>query len=458
MTPRPGTCSNDIECGINGKCFSSKCYENPDDSCKPYGSAGERPITFESAFNLNRTYAPDEMADGTCNPNPTCSNSKNTYDITKTAGRYLLQSATCGTGECSWTMDAQSKDCWRYNGRNIPPDVVELGEPEMYPHYCNLPAGETSFFTQYATCTATGAIPARTVKCELNRTSKADPDNDDTGNMCEACADPTNAAQKMYGAWTGRTCCGDDIGEGGFAYGNYGIPAAHSASTAPPGREGTEVCDDYYGADKTVEAKWIDNDCDTKKACRDNDCWSRDYRTLRDTDEGWVEFLNPTGGLCCNRAGSGKANCKNFLDPFAATDNGVDCAASYTCDCKPVGITTPGGTPKIHGTIILTPPTTVVKTCVPTYDELLLSDSLNDRKFQIAGGGSHTFELYAYDIDGSGDECGTITEPKDRVKLIFNDGVTTLDPLYNPRTTDVFTSFHFQNTAVVDCLVEVRIT
>jgi hypothetical protein len=46
---------------------------------------------------MNRTYAPDEVADGTCNPTPTCSKSDEDYNADDTTGPFLLRGATCRT-------------------------------------------------------------------------------------------------------------------------------------------------------------------------------------------------------------------------------------------------------------------------------------------------------------------------------------------------------------------------
>ena len=97
----------------------------------------------------------------------------------------------------------------------------------------------------------------------------------------------------------------------------------------------------------------------------------------------------------------------------------------------------------------------IVRTCVASLSELF-ETSRKDRKFEISGGGEHTFRLYAYDIDGSGNECGSTEDPKREVNLILEDD-SELTPVDGSISSSA-TSFYFQNIASVDCLVEVRIT
>jgi hypothetical protein len=410
------------------------------DDCKLYGSRDERPISFESAFNLNRTYAPEEMADGVCNPTPTCSKRENEYDFDDTEGPYLLKGATCSGGECSKPLEDEPTDCGYYNGRTQrsgdtrPIQEIQL---ESLDYYCTQStASAKNLLSRSYTCTETGGLPSCT---------KEDPpkDLDTDKRLCDACLKATGTA-KITAPGTATTyssgkCCGDDAGEGGFPYAAAGISAKRTSGLSGGGNYGIEVCDDYYG---TSKSNIIDNDCDGKKDCADSDCTGANYRDIRNSFDSWKRYLNPAGALCCDS----DADCNNFLDPQRSEGGRTDCTGN-TCDCKAVGTATPKELTLTPGTPL------VVKTCVPRSEEIFIEPYMgDDRAFHVSGAVGRTFRIVAQDIEGGVEDCGGI-----KVKLICaGEEITPVDTEAAGVPCDS-EGFFFKSNADVDCLVTVTI-
>ncbi len=410
LVPTGRSCEADIDCGDGNFCLKDECFERPTDSCGHYRQ-GE---TFESVFNLNRTFAPDQEADGTCNPNPTCAEDENTYDVETDEGRYLIESATCNLGECNWPKE--TKDCWDYNGYT---------DTRMIQNYCELSSDKTHFFTSIFKCQADEMpVPARGAECTRDLEAEGDPDAN--RNACEACTEPTNAAESMNGAWTGSTCCGDDIGEGGFAYGLYGTPEV--TSTSGNGLNGEyqpveTVCDDYYGGDSTLIENWIDNDCENGANCEDWHCYS--------PPSGADPKRGPSGGYCCHAP----SDCREVLSE--PNDEYIGCGtedAPLECDCLNTKDTTnPTSFSEPYATYTLgSEPLTLPETCISSF--------AYDKHIQVN-----------YELDFSAEVESSIDIVDDGVDHCL--GLVNAQVVENPHGTFVV----FDSVSTVDCLITVTL-
>ncbi|MFC1723587.1 hypothetical protein ACFL0V_05595 [Nanoarchaeota archaeon] len=409
LTNPTQACSIDEDCAIEpGICNKDKgeCYvymgSGLQYDCHEYD--GE---TFEQVYGLNRKWPLTGAANGTCNPMPACTNDDDYYQGLS-SGRYATGAATCKRGVCEEPLGVV-RDCYDYIG---------WSDEDMTQAYCNLPTGGVEYYTLGFKCTAALGLSY----CEPNVTKKVDPDS--SKKACDACRNPLSATGKYIpdGLWIGRggqsNCCGDDKGEGGFDY--DGSASRVNFPLEDGGTRGAEVCDDMYGINP------IDNDCDEKFNCGDDDC---------------VGELGPDSGLCCGEID----DCKTAL--FETVDEGVSCGGNDECDCLEID-----GEDAVHPYRSLDYGS--VKTCLAsgtTKDRYIKIDGLGDGMHQLRIASSTEF-------DGEIGECASritlhIYVSGNLAKSISTVGV--FDTVFGVQNSDVVVAFNNGNT--VDCLVDVEI-
>jgi hypothetical protein len=434
-------CDGDEDCS-GGRCIDKSCYVRYPSDDRKFECWDYSDTTFEKEYGLNR---PDGVtpADGTCNPTPTCSDSKESYVVTEDAGPYILNGATCWVGNCNKPVEAEPTDCGNYNGktqRDINPRPIQEIPFENLEDYCiQSTAPAKNLLSRSYTCTEAGDLPS----CTKEEPPK---DLDTDKRLCDAClnaklAPRINAApgtETTYSA--GRSanlkCCGDDKGEGGWP---YGATAKSTSGNANKGKYfATEtVCDDYTGADAGDINGWIDNNCNGKKNCEDSNCYSTDQP-------------GPNGGPCCHLA----SDCVDVL--HEANDDFIECGsedAPLECDCKPansnLAFLTDGTT---YRPAITYPGPQGVKLCLASSDEVLIADRHVRINLGGLSGANRQIDVTAENV-GSGEECSVSDAI---VKTVWNnDRVPLAGP---PYSTTGFFYVALQNRATKDCIVTITIS
>ncbi|MBW2967521.1 hypothetical protein KY362_03470, partial [Candidatus Woesearchaeota archaeon] len=396
LDPATGLCTFDI----GGECYHA------DVACTSSGYSGT--ITQRGSFELRQNlkrYPTGIDADGICNPNPTCGNNKNAYDVTNDGpAQYILKGATCeagAIGTCSWTLPgAQYKvDCHEFTGRAESGEEFLDGEPDDYDWYCRY-NGEIMQTYNYECEYKEGAAydQSRQVGCK-EQPSMVEPDFD--RNACAACMDPAlhpygapNAKIRTVrtgGEYFSSNCCGDDPDEGGYPFGEYmngfrfrTLPSG-SPSTFGNYQSDETICNDYFGSagDADNPTHWIDNDCKDGANCEDWKCGGR---------------MGPTGRACC----SIDSQCRRISS--LNNDAHAECRDDM-CHCAPArsALRWDDWAGTYTSPYMTTGPFSMISLCVASRDAVFAATGYDqDRHIVISpvDPREYTFTIDAVNVDG----------------------------------------------------------
>ena len=267
-----------------------------------------------------------------------------------------------------------------------------------------------------------------------------------------------NSARSTYSSSRSpqKRCCGDDLGEGGYAYDDARTPTAERVSGGTQaGRYDSKeiICDDFV--DKNGNNLFdsgsddeIDNDCDNKANCQDTES----------TDSpNCIGKAGPRGSYCCGAASQCLSETSKL---FESVIDGVGCDTGSTKECYCSEITkgivddTLSDSKTNHYRVL---DKDEIKTCLASEasgreDRFILINDLED-------GEEYRFEIESettLNEDPNGGCAGGTSFFIYKDGITKASGVTYLDRLEFYSGEKVVVSF--RNTRTFDCIVKIKIT